>query len=288
MKSFIRKYFQSFGGAVGAGMFIVLSVSAVLAPSIAHQNPFDLAQLDIMSSRLPPGSVAADGYVFWFGTDDQGRDLVSAVLYGLRLSLFVAMVSTLIALVIGVIAGLSAAYVAGAYDAFLMRIVDLQLAFPSVLIALVLVALLGSGLEKVILAIVAAQWAYFARTVRSAAVVERGKEYIQAARTLRFSSLRIMFVHLLPNSVAPLSVIVLVETAGAITLEATLSFLGVGLSVTRPSLGLLVANGYSFMLSREYWLSFFPALVLALLLISVNLIGERLRQINNPRELTTI
>jgi peptide/nickel transport system permease protein len=161
-----------------------------------------------------------------------------------------------------------------------MRLVDLQLAFPSMLTALVLVALLGSGLEKVIIAVVASQWAYFARTLRSAALVERSAEYIDAARTMRFSNLRIMFRHLLPNSVTPLVVVAVIEIGSAISLEATLSFLGVGLPITEPSLGLLIANGFGFMLSRQYWLSMCPGFVLLLLLLSVNLIGESLRKIN--------
>ena len=280
----IRVYFRSFGGTVGMIIVLALAGCAVLAPVLAQQNPYDLAQLDIMSSLLPPGTVGDDGTVFWFGTDDQGRDLVSAVLYGLRVSLFVAVTATSIALVIGVIAGLTAAYLGGVFDTLLMRLVDLQLAFPSVLIALVLVALLGSGLEKVIIAIVAAQWAYFARTLRSAAMVERRKEYIQAAWTLRFPAWRIMLLHLLPNAIAPLGVIVIVEIASAIALEATLSFLGVGLSVTRPSLGLLIANGYQYMLARQYWLSGTPGVVLLVLLVGVNLVGERLRQMNDPRQ----
>jgi len=268
---------------VGAIILLLLVLAALLAPWIAPQDPYDLAQLDILSSRLPPGSEGMDGQIFWLGTDDQGRDLVSAVLYGLRVSLFVALFSVVLALVVGVLAGLSAAHVGGAYDAALMRLVDLQLAFPSMLTALILVALLGSGIEKVIIAIAAAQWAYFARTLRSAAMVERGKEYIQAARTMRFSASRIMLRHLLPNSVAPLAVVVVVEVAAAISLEATLSFLGVGLPVTRPSLGLLIANGYSFMLARQYWLSASPGIVLLLLLVSIHLVGERLRQMHDPR-----
>ncbi len=288
MSRMARRFIANPTGAIGAAILVAMILCAVFAPWLAHQDPYDLSQLDIMDSRLPPGSVAGDGYVFWFGTDDQGRDLVSAVLYGLRVSLAVALISTSIALVIGVVAGLGAAYLGGRFDAVLMRLVDLQLSFPSMLTALVLVALLGSGLDKVVIAIVAAQWSYFARTLRSAALVERGKEYIQAARTLRFSAGRIMLRHLLPNSIAPLGVIVVVEIANAIALEATLSFLGVGLSVTQPSLGLLIANGYSFMLARQYWLSVSPGLVLLLLLVGINLVGERLRQMNDPRGLARL
>jgi peptide/nickel transport system permease protein len=282
MSAFLKTFLSSPTGCAGTIGLVIIVLGAVLAPLIAPQNPYDLAQIDIMSSRLAPGTEGYDGYVHWFGTDDQGRDLFSAVLYGLRVSLLVAVVATSIALVIGVIAGLAGAYFGGRFDAVLMRLVDLQLAFPSVLTALVLVALLGSGIDKVIIAIVCAQWAYFARTLRSSAMVERTKEYIQAAHTMRFSSWRIMFRHLLPNSVAPLGVVIVVEIASAISLEATLSFLGVGLPITEPSLGLLISNGFGYMLARQYWLSFYPGLMLVLLLLFINMIGDRLRQMNNP------
>lgn len=283
MATFLRNFVASPASAAGAAIFLLLLVCAALAPLLAPQNPYDLSQIDILASLLPPGSDSGNGYVYWLGTDDQGRDLVSGILYGLRISIVIATLATAVSLIIGVATGLSAAYFGGRCDGILMRIVDLQLALPSVLTALVLVALLGPGLEKVLLAIVAAQWAYFARTLRSAAIVERTKDYIKAARTLRYPPWRIMLIHLLPNSVAPLAVITIVEFANAIALEATLSFLGVGLPVTEPSLGLLIANGYSYMLARKYWVSVCPGMILLLLLISVNLLGERLRQMNNPR-----
>lgn len=281
MRGYLKRFAAKPSAAVSLIVMIILVLAAVFAPLLAYQNPYDLAAIDIMSSRLEPGTPSVDGYIHWMGTDDQGRDLFSAVLYGLRVSLMVAAISTSIALVIGVVAALVAAHFGGVVDAALMRLVDLQLAFPSILIALVLVAMLGSGLDKVIIAITLAQWAYFARTLRSAAMVERTKEYIDATRVMRFSNTRIMFRHLLPNSVAPLAVVVVVEIASAITLEATLSFLGVGLPITEPSLGLLISNGYAYMLAQQYWLSLYPGIVLLLLLLSVNLIGERMRQMNN-------
>lgn len=282
MRAYLKRLAWSPGGGFGIVCLVALMLCAAFASMLAPQDPYDLAQIDILSSRLPPGTESFDGYVHWFGTDEQGRDLFSGVLYGLRISLFVALTATGIALVIGVLAGLAAAYFGGVVDTALMRLVDLQLAFPSVLTALVLVALLGTGLDKVIIAIIAAQWAYFARTLRSAAIVERTREYVQAAETLRFSSLRIMFRHLLPNSVAPLSVVLLVEIGSAIALEATLSFLGVGLPATEPSLGLLISNGYGLMLAGQYWLSVYPGIALVLLIVSVNLIGDQLRRMNSP------
>ncbi len=282
MLAYLKRFLGRPTAALGLIVMTLLALAAVFAPLLANQNPYDLAAIDILSSRLPPGTESVDGYTHWLGTDDQGRDLLSAVLYGLRVSLMVALVATSIALVIGVVAALFASYFGGKVDAVLMRLVDLQLAFPSILTALVLVSLLGSGIDKVIIAITLSQWAYFARTLRSAAMVERTKEYIDAARTLKFSSNRIMFRHLLPNSVAPLAVVIVVEIASAISLEATLSFLGVGLPITEPSLGLLISNGYSYMLAQQYWLSVYPGLVLLLLLLSVNLIGEQMRRMNNP------
>jgi peptide/nickel transport system permease protein len=285
MKS-LRKFLRSPGAAIGLAIVLAALACALAASWLAVQNPFDLAALSIADSQLPPGSTGADGVSYWLGTDDQGRDVYSAILYGLRISLGVALASTSIAFCLGTTVGLIAAHFGGWQDALLMRLADIQLAFPGLLIALVLLALLGSGLDKVVLAIVAVQWAYYARTARSAALVERQKEYILAARNLRFSSLRIMLKHLLPNSFAALSVVVVVQLAGAIALEATLSFLGVGLPITQPSLGLLIANGYSSMLSGEYWLSFYPGFVLLLVLVGINLVGERLRALNDPRGLT--
>ncbi|MBJ3778549.1 ABC transporter permease [Acuticoccus mangrovi] len=281
MKSVVRRYFAN-RATLGVAILLVCVGAAVFAPFLANQNPYDLAQLNIMDSGLPPGSEGWDGHYYWLGTDEQGRDLLSAILYGLRVSLFVALASTACALVVGVSVGLFAAYRGGAFDALLMRVVDLQLSFPSILIALILLAAFGPGLDKVVLAITASQWAYFARTIRSSAQAERSREYIQAAQVLRYSSLRIMIVHLLPNSVAELGVVVAVEMASAVALEATLSFLGIGLPITQPSLGLLIANGFSFMLVNKYWISVFPGLVLMAVLISFNMIGEHLRKINEP------
>jgi peptide/nickel transport system permease protein len=285
VKEYTMRFMRDKAAILGVAIFGLCIAVAVLAPLIASQDPYDLSHLSVLDSRLRPGQEGSSGVRFWLGTDEQGRDLLSAIFYGLRVSLVVALVSTCIALVIGAAAGLLAAYVGGRADALLMRLVDLQLAFPSILIALVLLAVLGTGLGKVITAIVCVQWAYYARVVRSAALAEMNKEYIQAARTLGLPVSRILLRHLLPNSVAALAVVAVVEMGSAIALEATLSFLGVGLPITEPSLGLLISNGYSFLLTGEYWLSFFPGLVLLVLLISINLIGERLRRMNDPTEL---
>jgi len=265
------------------GCVVALFALALAAPWIAPQNPYDLAQLSILDNKLPPGAQNIDGMTYWLGTDDQGRDLVSAILYGLRLSLFVAATATAVALVIGAVVGTIAAYFGGIVDAVIMRIVDIQLSFPAILIALILLAILGKGVDKVVIALILVQWAYYARTIRGSALVERRREYIEAARCLALSPARIMFRHLLPNAFPPLIVVATVQVAHAISLEATLSFLGVGVPITEPSLGLLIANGYGYMLSGLYWIAFYPGIALLAAILAVNLVGDRLADVMNPR-----
>jgi peptide/nickel transport system permease protein len=267
----------------GLALLAALVLVAFFAPVISPQNPYDLAQLDIMDSRLPPGSPTPSGGRFWLGTDDQGRDMLSAIFYGLRISLSVGVIATTIALAIGLAMGLIAAYFGGWIEGLIMRVADIQLSFPAILIALILLAVLGQGMFKIIAALVTVQWAYYARTVRSAALVEKRKEYIEAARCLALGPSRIVFRHLLPNCLPPLMVVATVQVAAAIALEATLSFLGLGLPITEPSLGLLIANGYQYLLSGKYWISFFPGVALLLTIVSINLVADQLRDVLNPR-----
>jgi len=270
--------------AVGALIvFIGIVFVALFAPLISPQNPYDLAEIDILNNRLPPRSQNMSGTTYWLGTDDQGRDMLSAIFYGLRTSLGVGAMSGFIALCLGTCIGLTAAYVGGRVDTLIMRLVDLQLSFPAILIALILLAVLGKGVDKIIIALIAVQWAYYARTVRGSALVERSKDYIEAAHCLAFSNLRIVFRHLMPNVLPPLIVVGTVQVAHAILLEATLSFLGIGLPVTKPSLGLLIANGFEYMLSGKYWISFFPGVALLITIVSINLVGDQLRDVLNPR-----
>jgi peptide/nickel transport system permease protein len=276
-------FFENPVAVFGLGMLVLVVLAALFAPLISPQNPYDLAQLDVMDSKLPPGSKAPTGGTFWLGTDDQGRDMLSAIFYGLRISLVVGAASTLLALVIGLTMGLTAAYVGGRVETLIMRIVDIQLSFPAILIALILIAVLGQGTGKVIAALVTIQWAYYARTVRSAALVEKRKEYMEAARCLALSPARIVFRHLLPNCLPPMIVVATVQVAAAIALEATLSFLGLGLPITEPSLGLLIANGYQYLLSGKYWISFFPGVALLVTIVSINLVADQLRDVLNPR-----
>ncbi|MCJ9670914.1 MULTISPECIES: ABC transporter permease [unclassified Neorhizobium] len=268
---------------VGIFLVLVFILAAVLAPLIAPQNPYDLSQLDILDGRLPPGSQSMNGMVYLIGTDDQGRDLLSAVLYGLRTSILVGISSAAIALVIGASLGLVSAYAGGRLDSFLMRVVDIQLSFPAILIALIFLAVLGQGVDKIILALIVTQWAYYARTIRGSALVERKRAYVDAARSMALPGRHILFRHILPNCLPPLIVVATMRVAYAIMLEATLSFLGIGLPVTEPSLGLLISNGFEYLLSGDYWISFFPGLVLLLLIVGINLIGDSLRDILNPR-----
>lgn len=267
----------------GLVTFGIILLIAILAPWISPTNPYDLATVDILDSRLQPGAEMMNGKTAWLGTDGLGRDMVSAMFYGLRISLGVGVSSGIIALCIGVCVGLASAYFGGRVDSVIMRIVDLQLSFPAILIALVLLATLGKGIDKIIIALVVVQWAYYARTVRGSALVERSKEYVEAAACLGLSHNRIVFRHLLPNVMAPLIVVGTVQVAHAIALEATLSFLGIGLPVTEPSLGLLISNGFEYMMSGKYWISIYPGVALLITIVSINLVGDRLRDVLNPR-----
>ncbi|BBB58285.1 ABC transporter permease [Undibacterium sp. KW1] len=284
LQRFLRDFFASRIASLGSLILLLLVLLAIFAPLISPQNPYDLMALDVMDSRLEPGKLSADGkHTFLLGTDEQGRDMLSAIFYGLRISLIVGFSSTVIALVIGLSLGLLAGYLGGRVEAIIMRIADIQLSFPAILIAMILLALTGQGVGKIIIALVLVQWAYYARTARSAALVERQKEYIEAAVGLGLSPARIIWRHLLPNCLPPLIVIAALQVASAISLEATLSFLGLGLPVTEPSLGLLIANGYQYLLSGKYWISFYPGLALLLTVVSINLVADHLRDVLNPR-----
>ena len=264
-------------------LLILIILSAVFSPLIAPTNPYDLSTVSILDGRLTPGEEMFDGTIAWLGTDGAGRDVLSSILYGLRTSLTVAISSALVALAIGLSVGLTSAFYGGRIDAFLMRVVDIQLSFPAILVALVLLALLGKGIDKVIIALAIVQWALYARTVRAAAMVERRKEYFEAATCLELSNARIIWKHLLPNSVSSLIVLATLQTAHSISIEATLSFLGVGVPITEPSLGSLISNGFDYILSGAYWITFFPGIMLLATVAAINIFGDQLREIINPR-----
>ena len=280
---FVSEYAESPVAVVSFIAVVLIVAIALFAPWLSPQNPYDLAQLDIMDGRLPPGAKSPEGWTFWLGTDDQGRDMLSGIMYGLRISLGVGVGSALIACVIGTALGLTAAFAGGRVDGGIMRLVDLQLSFPAILVALMILAFLGKGVMNVMLALVIVEWARFARTARSAALVEARREYMEAARCLALPKWRLIFRHMLPNCMPPIIVIGTILVARAITLEATLSFLGLGVPITEPSLGLLIANGYQYMLSGKYWISFYPGIALLVTIMAINLVGDQLRDVLNPR-----
>ncbi len=271
---------------------LVCVVCAVFADVVAPHNPFDLASLELMDSRLPPAWMEGGSSKYLLGTDDQGRDLLSALMYGARISLFVGLASVLVSMLIGVGLGLLAGFVGGKVDAFIMRICDVMLSFPSILVALLIDGVgramfpnahdaLAFGV--LILAISLTGWVQYARTVRGSTMVERNKEYVQAARVIGVSSVRIMRRHVLPNVLGPVMVLATIQVASAIITEATLSFLGVGVPPTSPSLGTLIRVGNDFLFSGEWWITIWPGLMLVLIALSVNLLGDWLRDALNPR-----
>lgn len=262
---------------------IIMALLALFASFVSPQNPYDLANLSLMDSRRPPGFVGSGGYTHLLGTDPQGRDLLSAIFYGLRISIQIGLAAGFVSLSIGAALGIIAAYVGGRLEILIMRLVDLQLSFPAILLALVIVALLGQGKAQLISALVAAQYAYFARTAYGAAKAERGKDYIEAAVATPLGSRLVVLRHLLPNCTPPLIVVATVQIANSISLEATLSFLGLGLPVTEPSLGMLISNGFPYMMSGRYWISVYPGIALIILIVAINIVGDQVRDQFNPR-----
>ncbi len=282
-RNFCDRFVEDKIAVAALAVAAVVAVLALLAPWIAPQDPYDLANLSLRDARRPPGFVGSGGYSHWLGTDAQGRDLWSAILYGLRVSIQIGIFAGAIALVVGTSVGIVAAYTRGMIETVLMRIIDLQLSFPPILLALVLVAILGQGKAQLIAALVAAQYAYFARTAYGAASAERSKDYVEAAMATPLSNMRIVFRHILPNCLPALIVVATVQVAYAIALEATLSFLGLGLPVTEPSLGMLISNGVKYMMSGRYWISVYPGIALIILIVAINLVGDHVRDILNPR-----
>lgn len=280
---FLGEFFENRIAAIAAVVVIAILLLAVFAPLFAPQDPYDLASLALRDARRPPGWTGSTGIVHWLGTDAQGRDLFSAILYGLRISLEMGLAAGALAFVLGAVLGAGAAYAGGRTEAVIMRIVDLQLSFPAILLAFVLAAVLGQGRAPLIAALVAAQYAYFARTAHGAASAERQKDYVEAALSVPLGAPRVVLRHILPNCMPPLIVVATVQIASAISLEATLSFLGVGLPPTEPSLGMLISNGFQYLLSGRYWISIYPGVALIVLIVAINLVGDQLRDQLNPR-----
>ena len=283
LKLFLSEFAESRVALVAVALLALIVLLALAAPLITPQNPYDLAKLVLMDARRPPGFVGSNGFTHWLGTDAQGRDLYSAILYGLRISLQVGLVAGTIAFTLGAGLGTLAGFIGGRVEALIMRWIDLQLSFPAILLALVLAALLGQGKWQLIAALVTAQYAYFARTAHGAATAERSKDYVEAALSIPLSPARVAFGHVLPNCLPPLIVVATVQVANSIALEATLSFLGLGLPVTEPSLGMLIANGFQYMLSGRYWISIYPGIALIALIVVINLVGDQIRDQLNPK-----
>ena len=283
---------QSKTAMVAAFIAFVFIFCALFAQWVAPYNPFDSASLELMDSRLPPAWSAEGSSKYLLGTDDQGRDILSALMYGTRISLVVGFASVLVSLVLGVGLGLIAGFRGGWLDAFLMRLCDVMLSFPAILVAL-LIAGVGRALFPnaddslafgvLIISISLTGWVQYARTVRGTTLVERNKEYVQAARVTGVAPLRIMLRHVLPNVLGPVTVLATIQVAAAIIIEATLSFLGVGVPPTSPSLGTLIRIGNDFLFSGEWWITIFPGVTLVLIALSVNLLGDWLRDALNPR-----
>jgi peptide/nickel transport system permease protein len=278
---------------VSAAVLAICLFSAVFAPWVAPHNPFDLATLNLTDALAPPAWLdgAKPGYLL--GTDDQGRDVLSAIMFGARISLLVGLLSVALAVVVGVALGLIAGYAGGKLDAFIMRIADVQLSFPAILIALLIDGVARAMLPRdahanvalavLVLSIAAANWVQYARTVRGSTMVEKSREYVQAARVIGIAPLAIMRRHLLPNVLGPVLVLATINIATAIVTEATLSFLGVGVPPTQPSLGTLIRVGNDFLFSGEWWITVFPGAALVIMVLSINLLGDWLRDALNPK-----
>lgn len=278
---------------VSSVVLLVLMVASFGAPWVAPHNPFDLATLNLLDALKPPSWESGGDLVYLLGTDSQGRDLLSAIMYGMQVSLLIGIASVLLSVFLGVVLGLLAGYLGGRIDAYIMRVADVQLSFPAILIALLIDgvarALVPRDMHEIIafpvlvFAIALAGWPQYARTVRGSTMVEKNREYVQAARVIGISSPVIMFRHVLPNVLGPVLVLATVHLATAIITEATLSFLGVGVPPTSPSLGTLIRIGNDFLFSGEWWITIFPGIALVVLVLAVNLLGDWMRDALNPR-----
>ena len=278
---------------LAAALIVTYVIAALFAPFVAPHNPFDLKTLNLLDAFTPPAFTGRGNPTYALGTDDQGRDVLSAIIFGSRMSLVIGLCATLLAMAVGVTLGLISGYAGGKIDAFIMRVADVQLSFPAILIALLIDGLARVALPKnlhdelavyvLIFAIAAAGWVNYARTVRGSTLVERNKEYVQAARVIGRHPMAIMFAHVLPNVLGPVLVIATLQIGAAIITESSLSFLGVGVPPTQPSLGTLIRIGNDFLFSGEWWITVFPGAALVILVLSINVLGDWLRDALNPR-----
>ncbi|WP_234494825.1 ABC transporter permease [Vibrio maritimus] len=274
-------------------VFMVILVMSLASPLIAPHNPYDLSTIDIMDAELPPSWMEDGDATFPLGTDEQGRDILSTILYGSRLSLTIGFAAVGLQLFLGTVIGLSAGYFGGRVDSFLMRFADVQLSFSTMMVAIIVSAIFKASFGSeffsqyavlmLVVIIGIAEWPQYARTIRASVLAEKKKEYVEAARVMGFKAPRIMFRHILPNCLSPILVISTVQVANAIMSEAALSFLGLGLPVDQPSLGALISIGFKYIFSGAWWITAFPGLVLVTLVLVINLLGDWLRDVFNPK-----
>lgn len=267
----------------GTAIIVFFAATVSLGPWIVAQNPYDVSQLDLMDAFKPPAWLEGGTAQYWLGTDGQGRDVLASIVYGSRISLFIGLAATLASCLIGATLGLLAGFHGGRLDAFIMRVADIQLSFPSVLTALFLMSAFGTGVDKVLVALTSVGWVVYARTVRGSTLREKQREYVQAARVSGLAGSRIILRHILPNVLTPLIVVATIQVGTFILIEASLSFLGVGVPITEPSLGLLIKNGFDVLFSGLWWVSVFPGLAIMLIVFGINLLGDFLRDELNPR-----
>lgn len=280
---FFYKYRRSSSAMIGSALMVFFALAVLVGPLVVSQNPYDIAALNLMDSYKPPVWLEGGDPEFWLGTDGQGRDVWASILYGARISLFIGLVAMVASCVIGTLLGLIAGFYGGLVDSIIMRVADIQLSFPSILIALFLMSAVGTGVDKVLIALTAVGWVVYARTVRGSTLSEIEKEYVQAAKVTGLPNAKIIRKHVLPNVLTPLIVIATIQVGTFVLIEASLSFLGVGVPITQPSLGLLIKNGFDVLFSGLWWTSVFPGFAIMMLVFGINLFGDFLRDELNPR-----
>lgn len=280
---FFHNYKRSASAIIGSVLMASFAFAVLAGPFLVAQNPYDIASLNLMDSYKPPVWLPGGDPQFWLGTDGQGRDVWASILYGARISLFIGVVAMVASCTIGTLLGLIAGFYGGLVDSIIMRIADIQLSFPSILIALFLMSAVGTGVDKVLIALTAVGWVVYARTVRGSTLSEVEKEYVQAAKVAGLPNHKIIRKHVLPNVLTPLIVIATIQVGTFVLIEASLSFLGVGVPITQPSLGLLIKNGFDVLFSGLWWTSVFPGVAIMMLVFGINLFGDFLRDELNPR-----
>ena len=280
---FVHNFRGNSSAIIGSVIIIFFIFIVVFGPSLVRQNPYDIASLELMDAYKPPVWLPGGDIRYILGTDGQGRDLMASIVYGTRISLLIGLAAMLCSSLIGATLGLIAGYYGGRWDSVIMRIADVQLSFPSLLIALFLMSAFGTGIDKVLIALTCVGWVVYARTVRGSTLSEKQKEYVQAAQAAGLPNRKIIIRHILPNVLTPLIVVATIQIGTFILIEASLSFLGVGVPITKPSLGLLVKNGFDVLLSGLWWTSVFPGAFIMFLVFGINLLGDFLRDELNPR-----